>query len=49
MESRRLQCKRCGHEWQSYIFPKSCPRCHSYKWDQERKYKKHESVIKQNS
>ena len=33
-----LTCLRCGFTWTPKIAkPKSCPGCHSYKWDKARK------------
>ena len=33
------KCKRCDYEWEPKVEgrkPKSCPRCKSYTWDEER-------------
>ena len=33
-------CKRCGHTWRPRepgVRPKTCPKCKSYVWDQDRK------------
>jgi len=39
-------CKRCGYEWEprGNGKPKSCPYCHSYKWDEEKGKKEDGSV-----
>jgi len=40
-EKQKYKCNRlnCGYEWQAKTYraekPKSCPNCHSYKWDVE--------------
>jgi Zn finger protein HypA/HybF involved in hydrogenase expression len=27
-------CQRCGYEWEARkLVPRSCPACHSYKWN----------------
>jgi len=32
------KCLRCGYNWPSRLKrPKTCPKCKSYYWDQERK------------
>lgn len=33
-----MKCKRCGYQWKSELKrPKTCPRCKSYFWDEEKK------------
>ena len=35
-----LECLKCGHEWVGRReFPKKCPRCYSYYWDEPPKTK----------
>lgn len=33
------ECKRCGHKWESRVDSKACPRCKSYYWRTESRYK----------
>lgn len=42
---KRLQCKRCGHQWVPRIdHPVTCPKCRSPYWHQERSKARRESV-----
>lgn len=35
-----LKCNQCGHEWRPRIEdPRICPKCHSLRWDKEKKDK----------
>ena len=41
MSSMKLECKKCGHEWeQRKRNPVSCPRCKSYTWKVNKEEKK---------
>jgi len=47
IELRRLNCKRCGHNWIPHKEEiRICPKCKSPYWDRERKKKKEENVKK---
>ena len=36
-----MRCRKCGYEWKiRTLFPKSCPRCKSYNYKDERGLKK---------
>lgn len=39
---RRLTCKRCLYEWVPRVDgkPRTCPRCKSPRWDEERRVAK---------
>ena len=34
----KVKCKQCGHEWIPRIEdPRICPKCHSLRWDKEKR------------
>lgn len=37
---KEYECKRCGHHWLPRTkTPIRCPKCHSFKWREEKKKK----------
>lgn len=30
------ECKRCGYNWKSFIDTKECPKCKSYRWNEDK-------------
>jgi len=35
---KECECKRCGHKWNPRADnPTTCPKCKSYKWNEEKK------------
>lgn len=44
-----LTCQRCNYIWDSNtITPASCPRCKTYWWNKDSKYKKPKEEQKEN-
>lgn len=40
VEMYKIKCKRCGYEWVPRISDvRKCPKCQSYRWDQEKEEK----------
>jgi len=35
IDKKEQICQKCNYVWRSFIIPKECPKCHTYKWNKQ--------------